>query len=50
MEEDDRQYLLDELLIEADLKAEVNTASFWEGYREDDVPVEQRETDYEEAA
>lgn len=37
--EDDRAWLLDDLLIEADMKTEVNSASFWEGYREDGEPL-----------
>lgn len=48
--EDDRQWLLDELLDQADLMSEVNTASFWEGYREDELPAAERDVSYEEAA
>jgi len=46
---DDRGYLLDDALIEADLRTEeLETPSFWEGYREDELPVDQR--DWGEAA
>jgi hypothetical protein len=48
---DDRGWLLDDALIEADrhqAEAEYDPASFWEGYREDELPVDQR--DWSEAA
>lgn len=51
---DQRAPLLDDLLIEADLRGELETCSFWEGYREDAVPVEDRvyedEIDWAQAA
>lgn len=31
---DDREYLLDDLLIEADLMTELEETPFWEGYRD----------------
>ena len=50
MDWDDRGYLLDDLLIEADCLSEVGTAEFWAGYREDELPVEEREIELDEAA
>ena len=52
---DDRAHLLDDALIEADLQAELEQTSFWEGYREDGLPVGEREIypdeiDWSEAA
>jgi hypothetical protein len=51
---DDRAHLLDDALIQADLMAELQETSFWEGYREDGVPIEERsyedEIDWSEAA
>ena len=45
---DDLEYLRDDLLIEADLMAEVQSASFWEGYREDELPLAERDVSYED--
>lgn len=47
---DDTEYLRDDLLIEADMMAELETADFWSGYREDELPLEERDVSYEEAA
>lgn len=51
---DDRAYLLDDLLIEADLMAELQETCFWEGYREpedhDGPELELREDEYDWAA
>lgn len=48
---DDRAHLLDDLLIEADLMAELQETSFWEGWREDkDVELRPDEYDWSEAA
>lgn len=47
---DDLEWLRDDLLIEADLQAELESPSFWEGYREDELPLEERDVSYEEAA
>lgn len=38
----------DDLLIEADLMAELQETSFWEGYREDELPVATRDVTYED--
>lgn len=45
---DEREYLRDDLLIEADLMAEVQSASFWEGYREDELQLAERDVSYED--
>lgn len=47
---DDLEWMRDDLLIEADMLAELETPSFWTGYREDELPVEERDISYEEAA
>lgn len=47
---DERADRLDDLLLEADRLSELETADFWAGYREDELPVEERELELEEAA
>lgn len=47
---DDLEWQRDDLLIDADQIEEVGTASFWEGYREDDIPLAERDFDCEDAA
>lgn len=45
---DTTEYLRDDLLIEADRLSEIDMASFWDGYREDDLPVAERDLSYED--
>lgn len=48
---DDRGHLLDDLLIEADrYEEELEVPSFWDGYREDGVPVKEPDLDDGHAA
>lgn len=45
---DDLEYLRDDMLIEADSIEEVGLVTFWQGYREDELPLEERDVSYEE--
>jgi hypothetical protein len=44
---DDRGYLLDDLLLEAELMSELEALDFWEGYRDEELPDQ---CDWEDAA
>lgn len=44
---DDLEWQRDDLLIEADSIEEVGISDFWAGYREDELPLEERDVTFE---